>query len=139
MDINFAYLERERDSEGERKKSTASGRRIKQQAVMNDGTVITFTFCRESLETEVCTEREIKHNEGVMTLMINVDASAGVRKEVKDKQEEEEKRRKDKSKNRERKNENAVNYIVTMELSADQETVSENQSPHRYSSGLART
>lgn len=28
--------------------------------VMNDGAMIAFTFCRESLESGVCTEREIK-------------------------------------------------------------------------------
>ena len=68
---------------------------MKQQAVMNDEAVIAFTFSRESLENEVCTEREINHNEGVMTLMINVDASAGVRrKEVEDKDEEREEREK---------------------------------------------
>lgn len=59
----------EREREGER------GSEGEEHTMMDDGPVIAFTFSRESLETEKCTEREIKpHNEGVMTLVINADA-----------------------------------------------------------------
>lgn len=45
---------------------------------MTDRAVIAWTFYRETLETEVCTEREIQAAKwGVTTLMINVDAYAG--------------------------------------------------------------